>query len=137
LIDTRQILATLLVQAWVALLRVPASARWSSRSGHRYRPSPTRLFFAQLNKRLRLRKGCRLGDGDPGRAQQRTGEVAGSLGAGDLHGAAVLKLARTGAEAHLYMAQQPCGCGRRGFADGLQSAVIEVGNDLASRYTGR
>ena len=49
-----------------------------------------------------------------------------------------MKLARTSAEAHLYIAQQPCGCGGRGFAGaGLDSAVIEAGDDLASRYTGR
>lgn len=50
----------------------------------------------------------------------------------------MLKLARTNAEAHLYMAQQPCGCGALGFAGGhLNSAVIVAHGDLATRYTGR
>lgn len=46
-----------------------------------------------------------------------------------------LLLARTSAEAHVYMELQPCpGCGEREFAP--PSVVIEVDGDLASRYAG-
>jgi hypothetical protein len=44
-------------------------------------------------------------------------------------------LARTNAEAHLYMDLQPCpGCGRGGCE--YRSSVVSVDGDLASRYTG-
>ncbi|ASW58066.1 hypothetical protein [Plantactinospora sp. KBS50] len=44
-------------------------------------------------------------------------------------------LARTSAEAHLYMDLHPCQCGAGGFA--RDSAVIALADgDLASRYTG-
>ena len=46
----------------------------------------------------------------------------------------MLKLARTNAEAHLYMDLHPCACGERRFA--RQSAVVTLEGDLASRYTG-
>lgn len=45
-----------------------------------------------------------------------------------------LPLARTPAEAHLYMDLHPCACGEANFA--RDSAVVEAGGDLASRYTG-
>lgn len=49
----------------------------------------------------------------------------------------MLKLARTNAEAHLYMTQRPCGCGASAFAGpGPASAVIVVDGALASRYDG-
>lgn len=48
--------------------------------------------------------------------------------------AAALPLARTSAEAHVYMDLHPCTCGTAEFA--RDSAVIEAGPDLASRYTG-
>ncbi|HWO24529.1 MAG TPA: hypothetical protein VNO30_37560 [Kofleriaceae bacterium] len=44
------------------------------------------------------------------------------------------KLARTNAEAHLFMDLHPCACGERRFA--RQSAVVTLDGDLASRYTG-
>ena len=46
----------------------------------------------------------------------------------------MLKLARTNAEAHLYMDLRPCACGERKFA--RQSSVVTIDGDLASRYTG-
>ena len=46
----------------------------------------------------------------------------------------VLRLARTNAEAHLYMDLHPCACGERRFA--RQSSVVTIDGDLASRYTG-
>ena len=46
----------------------------------------------------------------------------------------MLKLARTNAEAHLFMDLRPCACGERRFA--RQSAVVTIDGDLASRYTG-
>lgn len=46
-----------------------------------------------------------------------------------------LPLARTSAEAHVYMELQPCpACGEREFTP--PSAVIEAEGDLASRYAG-
>ncbi len=45
-----------------------------------------------------------------------------------------LPLARTNSEAHVYMDLHPCACGATGH--GLRSAVVEVDNDLASRYFG-
>lgn len=45
-----------------------------------------------------------------------------------------LPLARTSTEAHLYMDLRPCGCGEVLFP--RDSAVIQAGNDLASRYSG-
>lgn len=45
-----------------------------------------------------------------------------------------LPLARTSTEAHLYMDLHPCECGGETFA--RDSAVVEAGDDLASRYTG-
>jgi hypothetical protein len=44
------------------------------------------------------------------------------------------KLARTNAEAHLYMAYQPCSCGARGLAGRPRSAVARIDGDLLSRY---
>lgn len=47
-----------------------------------------------------------------------------------------LRLARTSAEAHLYMDMCPCEhCGGVGF-DGARSSVIEAEGDLASHYAG-
>lgn len=46
----------------------------------------------------------------------------------------MLKLARTNAEAHLFMDLRPCSCGERRFA--RQSSVVMLEGDLASRYTG-
>lgn len=43
-------------------------------------------------------------------------------------------LARTNTEAHLYMDLRPCDCGESGFP--RSSAVIELGDELASRYAG-
>jgi len=43
-------------------------------------------------------------------------------------------LARTSAEAHLYMDLHPCPCGEADFP--RQHAVVAAGDDLASRYTG-
>lgn len=43
-------------------------------------------------------------------------------------------MARTNAEAHVYIGLHPCECGETGSS--LQSAVIEEGDDLASRYSG-
>lgn len=49
----------------------------------------------------------------------------------------MLKLARTNAEAHIYMTQRPCACGATAFAGtGPSSAVVELDGDLASRYDG-
>lgn len=45
-----------------------------------------------------------------------------------------LPLARTSTEAHLYMDLRPCGCGEVLFP--RDSAVIQAGGDLASRYSG-
>lgn len=45
-----------------------------------------------------------------------------------------MPLARTSTEAHLYMDLRPCGCGEVLFP--RDSAVIQAGNDLASRYSG-
>lgn len=45
-----------------------------------------------------------------------------------------LPLARTNAEAHIYMDMHPCVCGESSFA--RDSAVIEAAGDLASRYEG-
>ncbi|MGX7674411.1 hypothetical protein [Plantactinospora sp. DSM 117369] len=46
-----------------------------------------------------------------------------------------LRLARTSAEAHLYMELHPCeSCGESGFEPA--SSVVEAEGDLASRYTG-
>lgn len=46
-----------------------------------------------------------------------------------------VKLARTNAEAHLYMDMHPCeGCGESEFD--MQSSVISLPEGLASRYTG-
>ncbi len=45
-----------------------------------------------------------------------------------------LPLARTSAEAHLYMELHPCACGETSF--GRQSAVVEAEGDLASYYSG-
>lgn len=45
-----------------------------------------------------------------------------------------LLLARTNAEAHIYMDLHPCGCGEGNFA--RSSSVIEAAGDLASRYSG-
>lgn len=45
-----------------------------------------------------------------------------------------LLMARTSAEAHLYMDLHPCGCGETSMPQ--QSAVVEAGDDLASRYFG-
>jgi hypothetical protein len=44
------------------------------------------------------------------------------------------KLARTNAEAHLFMALRPCACGERRFA--RTSSVVAIDGELASRYTG-
>jgi hypothetical protein len=44
-------------------------------------------------------------------------------------------LARTNAEAHLFMDLRPCGCGVSRFE--RKSSVVMVEGDLASRYTGR
>lgn len=46
----------------------------------------------------------------------------------------MLKLARTNAEAHLFMDLRPCACGERRFE--RRSAVVKIDGDLASRYTG-
>lgn len=46
----------------------------------------------------------------------------------------MLKLARTNAEAHLFMDLRPCSCGERRFA--RTSSVVTIDGDLASRYTG-
>jgi hypothetical protein len=47
-----------------------------------------------------------------------------------------LRLARTNAEAHIYMEMSPCGaCGEHELVP--DHGVIEVDGDLASRYTGR
>jgi hypothetical protein len=46
----------------------------------------------------------------------------------------MLKLARTNAEAHLFMDLRPCHCGERRFA--RTSSVETIDGDLASRYTG-
>jgi hypothetical protein len=46
----------------------------------------------------------------------------------------MLKLARSNAEAHLFMDLHPCGCGERRFA--RTSSVVTIDGDLASRYTG-
>lgn len=43
-------------------------------------------------------------------------------------------LARTSTEAHLYMDLRPCDCGETTFP--RSSSVIELGEDLASRYSG-
>lgn len=48
--------------------------------------------------------------------------------------ASTLRLARTNAEAHIYMDLHPCACGEGSFA--RTSSVIEVDGELASRYTG-
>lgn len=45
-----------------------------------------------------------------------------------------LPLARTSTEAHLYMDLRPCECGELSFP--RESAVVEAGDDLASRYSG-
>ncbi len=45
-----------------------------------------------------------------------------------------LPLARTSTEAHLYIDLHPCECGEVKFS--RESAVIEAGDDLASRYSG-
>lgn len=45
-----------------------------------------------------------------------------------------MKLARTNAEAHLYMDRTPCACGETRFA--RQSAVVQRGDELCSKYTG-
>jgi hypothetical protein len=47
----------------------------------------------------------------------------------------VLPLARTNAEAHLYMDLHPCGCGEIEFPR-TSSVVTTPDGDLASRYTG-
>ncbi len=44
------------------------------------------------------------------------------------------KLARTNAEAHLFMDLRPCACGERRFA--RTSSVVTIDGALASRYTG-
>jgi hypothetical protein len=44
-------------------------------------------------------------------------------------------LARTGAEAHLFMDLRPCRCGETQFP--RQSAVVMVGGELVTRYAGR
>jgi len=46
----------------------------------------------------------------------------------------MLKLARTNAEAHLFMDLHPCDCGEHRFA--RQSSVVMLEGDLASRYAG-
>lgn len=47
-----------------------------------------------------------------------------------------LRLARTSAEAHLYMSLAACdSCGETGFSP-ASSSVVEVDGDLASRYSG-
>jgi hypothetical protein len=46
----------------------------------------------------------------------------------------MLRLARTNAEAHLYMDLHACPCGERRFA--RQSSVVTIDGELASRYTG-
>ncbi len=46
----------------------------------------------------------------------------------------MLKLARTNAEAHLFMDLRPCACGERRFA--RTSSVVSIDGELASRYTG-
>jgi hypothetical protein len=46
----------------------------------------------------------------------------------------MLKLARTNAEAHLFMDLRPCACGDRRFA--RTSTVVTIDGELASRYTG-
>lgn len=43
-------------------------------------------------------------------------------------------IARTNAEAHLYMDLHPCSCGEARFE--RRSAVVTIDGDLASRYTG-
>lgn len=48
----------------------------------------------------------------------------------------MLAVARSNAEAHLYMARAACACGARGFAGALASAVAALGAQLISRYTG-
>ncbi|MDQ3734956.1 MAG: hypothetical protein M3400_13370 [Actinomycetota bacterium] len=48
--------------------------------------------------------------------------------------ASTLPLARTNAEAHIYMDLHPCECGTGNFH--RASSVIEVDGDLASRYAG-
>lgn len=45
-----------------------------------------------------------------------------------------LPLARTNAEAHIYMDMHPCACGEGNFP--RNSSVIEAAGDLASRYEG-
>ncbi len=45
-----------------------------------------------------------------------------------------LPLARTNAEAHIYMDMHPCECGNGNFE--RNSSVIEADGDLASRYAG-
>ena len=45
-----------------------------------------------------------------------------------------MPLARSNAEAHLYMDRTPCGCGETRFE--RQSAVVRRGADLCSQYTG-
>jgi hypothetical protein len=44
------------------------------------------------------------------------------------------KLARTNAEAHLFIDLHPCACGERRFA--RTSSVVTIDGELASRYTG-
>ena len=46
----------------------------------------------------------------------------------------MLKLARTNAEAHLFMDLRPCACSERRFA--RTSSVVTIDGVLASRYTG-
>ncbi len=48
--------------------------------------------------------------------------------------ASTLPLARTNAEAHIYMDLHPCECGNGDFE--RNSSVVEYGDDLASRYAG-
>lgn len=48
--------------------------------------------------------------------------------------ASTLLLARTNAEAHIYMDMHPCDCGEGNFD--RASSVIDVSGDLASRYAG-
>ena len=46
----------------------------------------------------------------------------------------MMPLARSNAEAHLFMDLRPCGCGDTRFP--RQSAVVRRGDDLCSQYTG-
>ena len=55
----------------------------------------------------------------------------------DAHRRVPPKLARTNAEAHLYMSRRRCACGSTGFSrhPPLHSDVTMIGGDLASRHT--